>query len=319
MKKVIIYFLSLVMILIAPFIGDFIIDFSKINAMDSQDYMVFWDLRLPRVFLAFFCGAILSLSGLVFQTIFKNALITPYTLGVASGSTLFTALFIIFFPSYIYVFGGFLGAFLTIVLLFFISNRINQNSILVQTNSFLLVGIALSFFYSACLMLLFTVSNFEENYSIVRYTLGSLDIVGFDYVFPVGFASSVLLFMVYVYKKEITLMLTSNENAFLKGVEVKKVNFILLLVVSFCVGICISFTGPIGFIGLVVPHIIKIVYKQSAYKLFWPVFFFGGVFLVVCDFISRNLIQSSTLPIGVVTAFIGAPFFIYLIVRRSYK
>jgi iron complex transport system permease protein len=269
--------------------------------------------------LAFFCGAILSLSGLIFQTIFKNALITPYTLGVASGSTLFTAMFIIFFPSYIYVFGGFLGAFLTIVLLFLISNRINQNSILVQTNSFLLVGIALSFFYSACLMLLFTVSNFEENYSIVRYTLGSLDIVGFNYVFPVAFASFVLLFMVYRYKKEMTLMLTSNENAFLKGVEVKKVNFILLLVVSFCVGICISFTGPIGFIGLVVPHIIKIVYKQSAYKLFWPVFFFGGVFLVLCDFISRNLIESSTLPIGVVTAFIGAPFFIYLIVRRSYK
>jgi iron complex transport system permease protein len=318
MKKLI-YILSICMVIIAPFIGDFIIDYSNINNLDSQDYMVFWDLRVPRVLLAFFCGAILSLSGLIFQTIFKNALITPYTLGVASGSTLFTALFIIFFPSYMYVIGGFLGAFLTILLLFFISNRMNKNSILAQTNSFLLVGIALSFFYSACLMLLFAISNFEENYSIVRYTLGSLDIVGFNYVFPLAFASLVLLRVVYVYKKEITLMLTSNENAFLKGVEVKKVNFILLLVVSFCVGICISFTGPIGFIGLVVPHIIKIVYKKSAYKLFWPVFFFGGVFLVVCDFISRNLIQSSTLPIGVVTAFIGAPFFIYLIIRRNYK
>lgn len=318
MKKFI-YLFSLVFIIIAPFVGDFVIDYSNIHNMDSQDYMVFWDLRVPRVLLAFFCGAILSLSGLIFQTIFKNALITPYTLGVASGSTLFTALFIIFFPSYIYVFGGFLGAFLTILLLFFISNRMNKNSILAQTNSFLLVGIALSFFYSACLMLLFAISNFEENYSIVRYTLGSLDIVGFSYVFPLALASLILLRVVYTFKKEITLMLTSNENAFLKGVEVKKVNFILLFVVSFCVGICISFTGPIGFIGLVVPHIIKIVYKQSAYKLFWPVFFFGGVFLVVCDFISRNLIESSTLPIGVVTAFIGAPFFIYLIIRRSYK
>ncbi len=318
MKKAV-YILSIIFIAVAPFIGDLVINYSNIFDENSQDYMVFWDLRLPRVFLAFFCGAILSLSGLIFQTLFKNALITPYTLGVASGSTLFTALFIIFFPSYMYVVGGFLGAFLTILLLFFIANRINKNSILAQTNSFLLVGIALSFFYSACLMLLFTVSNFEENYSIVRYTLGSLDIVGFTYVFPVAIVSLILLRVVYSYKKEITLMLTSNENAFLKGVEVKKVNFILLLVVSFCVGICISFTGPIGFIGLVVPHIIKIIYKKSAYKLFVPVFFFGGVFLVVCDFISRNLIESSTLPIGVVTAFIGAPFFIYLIVRRSYK
>jgi len=318
MKKLI-YTLSIIFVLIAPFIGDLVINYSNIFDENSQDYMVFWDLRLPRVFLAFFCGAILSLSGLIFQTLFKNALITPYTLGVASGSTLFTALFIIFFPSYMYVVGGFAGAFLTILLLFFIANRINKNSILAQTNSFLLVGIALSFFYSACLMLLFAISNFEENYSIVRYTLGSLDIVGFSYVLPVAVVSLILLRVVYSYKKEITLMLTSNENAFLKGVEVKRVNFILLLLVSFCVGICISFTGPIGFIGLVVPHIIKIVYKKSAYKLFWPVFYFGGVFLVLCDFISRNLIESSTLPIGVVTAFIGAPFFIYLIVRRSYK
>lgn len=318
MKKLI-YIFSMVFVLIAPFIGDLVINYSNIFDENSQDYMVFWDLRLPRVFLAFFCGAILSLSGLIFQTLFKNALITPYTLGVASGSTLFTALFIIFFPSYMYVVGGFAGAFLTILLLFFIANRINKNSILAQTNSFLLVGIALSFFYSACLMLLFAISNFEENYSIVRYTLGSLDIVGFSYVLPVCVVSLILLRVVYSYKKEITLMLTSNENAFLKGVEVKRVNFILLLLVSFCVGICISFTGPIGFIGLVVPHIIKIVYKKSAYKLFWPVFYFGGVFLVLCDFISRNLIESSTLPIGVVTAFIGAPFFIYLIVRRSYK
>jgi iron complex transport system permease protein len=315
MKKSI-YILSMLAVIISPFIGDFVINYNNIFNAHTQDYMVFWDLRLPRVFLAFFCGAVLALSGLVFQTLFKNALITPYTLGVASGSTLFTALFIIFLPSYLYVMGGFLGAFFTILLLFFIANRINKNSILAQTNSFLLVGIALSFFYSACLMLLFTISNFEENYSIVRYTLGSLDIVGFNYVFPVAVVAVLLLRFVYVYKKEITLMLTSNENAFLKGVEVKKTNFILLLLVSFCVGVCISFTGPIGFIGLVVPHIVKIIYKKSAYKLFWPVFYFGGVFLVVCDFISRNLLSSTALPIGVVTAFIGAPFFIYLILRR---
>ncbi len=318
MKKLV-YIISLVFIVISPFMGDFSIDYSTIFDSSSQDYTVFWELRVPRVILAFFCGAILSLSGLLFQTIFKNALITPYTLGVASGSTLFTALFIMFLPSYIYVFGGFIGALFTIIVLFVIASRINQNSILASTNSFLLVGIALSFFYSACLMLLFAVSNFEQNYSIVRYTLGSLDIVGFSYAICVSVVALILLKLVYFYKKEIMLLLTSNENAFLKGVEVKKTNFILLLGISFCVGVCISFTGPIGFIGLVVPHIIKLIYKQSAYKLFFPVFFFGGVFLVACDFISRNLINSSTIPIGVVTAFIGAPFFIYLIVRKSYK
>ena len=84
-------------------------------------------------------------------------------------------------------------------------------------------------------------------------------------------------------------------------------------------GICISFVGPIGFIGLVIPHIIKLIYKKSADKLFFPVFFFGGIFLVFSDLLARNLNTDSALPIGVVTAFIGAPFFVYLLVRRSKK
>lgn len=311
------YVLCVLAVLSFPFIGSFIVSFEHIFDPNSKDYLVFWQLRVPRVLLAFFAGAVLSLSGLIFQILFKNALITPYTLGVASGATLFTAIFILFLPGLVYNMGGFIGAVLTILLLFFLSNRININSILAQTHSLLLVGVALSFFYSACLMLLFSISNFEENYSIVRFTLGSLDIVGFAYVYPISIAALILYGTVYWYKDEVKLLLTSNENALLKGIEVKKINLILLLVVSFCVGICVSFIGPIGFIGLVIPHMIKIVYKQSAHKLFWPVFFFGGVFLAFCDFISRNLIEASVLPIGVVTSFVGAPFFIYLILRRS--
>ena len=316
MKKVVLVCACLALFFF-PFYGEYIINYNNIFETSSQDFMVFWDLRVPRVILAFFTGAILAMSGFIFQTLFKNALITPYTLGVASGATLFTAIFIIFLPMVTYTIGGFIGSVLTIISLFFISNRINSNSILAQTNSFLLVGIALSFFYAACLNLLFSISNFEENYSIVRFTLGSLDIVGFTYVYPIIFAALFLLFIVYKYQYEIKLLLTSNQNAFLKGIEVKKTNLILLLSVSLCVGLCVSFTGPIGFIGLVVPHMIKIIYKQSAAKLFIPVFFYGGFFLAFCDFISRNLIQSSVVPIGIVTAFVGAPFFIYLIIRQN--
>lgn len=316
MKKLI-YITAFLSLFMFPFLGDFVIDYDNIFNAASQDYLVFWQLRVPRVLLAFFAGAVLSLSGLIFQILFKNALITPYTLGVASGATLFTAFFILFLPAYVYNIGGFLGAVVTILLLFFLSNRVNTNSILAQTNSILLVGIALSFFYSACLMLLFSLSNFEENYSIVRFTLGSLDIVGFTYVYPVMLSAIVLLVCVLRYKQDIKLLLTSNQNALLKGIEVRKVNLILLLVVSFAVGICVSFIGPIGFIGLVIPHMVKIAYKRSAHKLILPVFFFGGIFLAFCDFISRNLMDGNILPIGVVTSFVGAPFFIYLILRRS--
>jgi iron complex transport system permease protein len=129
--------------------------------------------------------------------------------------------------------------------------------------------------------------------------------------------SAIFYAVIYFNKEKIKLLLICNDTAFLKGLNVHKINLILLIIVSLSVGVCISFVGPIGFIGLVVPHIIKLIYKQSADKLFFPVFFFGGIFLVFSDLISRNLNTDSSLPIGVVTAFIGAPFFVYLLVRRS--
>ena len=240
-------------------------------------------------------------------------------MGIASGTTLFTAISIVFFPFMYMTISSVFGSIVTILILYFISKQINKNSIAVSTNSILLVGIALSYFYSSALMLVFYMSNLQENYSIVRFTLGSLDTVGFNSVLIVMLVSIVFYTIVYLNKQKIKLLLLSNDTAFLKGLNVHKINLLLLVIVSLSVGVCISFVGPIGFIGLVIPHIIKLIYKQSADKLFFPVFFFGGIFLVFSDLISRNLNTDSSLPIGVVTAFIGAPFFVYLLVRRRNK
>lgn len=317
--KPFLYILGLIIIFISPFLGETQINIKDIFEFSNSSNMVFWDLRVARVILAFFVGGILALSGLIFQIIFKNELITPYTLGIASGTTLFTAIGIILLPT-IYIFiSSILGSLFTILVLYIISKIINKTSIGSSTNSILLIGIALSYFYGSALMLVFYMSSLQENYSIVRFTLGSLDTVGFSNSFVIFFVSIVFYVIIYLYKNKIKLLLTSNDMAFLKGLNVDKTNLILLVVVSLCVGITISFTGPIGFIGLVIPHIVKIIYKKSAEKLFFPTFFFGGVFLVFSDLISRNLNTDSTLPIGVVTAFIGAPFFIYLLIKRSNK
>ncbi len=315
--KVTIYLASIILLLITPFLGEISLNISNLLNPNSIDYKVFWDLRLPRTLLAFFVGAILSLSGLIFQIIFKNQLITPYTLGIASGTTLFTAISIIFFPTVLLSISGVLGSFLTIFVLYFISRHINKNQISVSTNTILLIGISLSYFYSSALMLAFYISNLQENYSIVRFTLGSLDTVGFMDCFVVFTASLVLYYTLFKNKPAIKLLLVSNDTAFLKGLNVQKTNLLLLVIISLCVGISISIVGPIGFIGLVVPHIIKIIYKKSADKLFFPVFFYGGIFLVLCDLIARNLNTDSALPIGVVTAFIGAPFFLYLLIQKK--
>ncbi len=305
--------LSFIIIVTAPFIGQ--IDISFINLLNSSkmDYQVFWDIRVPRVILAFFVGAILALSGLVFQTIFRNPMSTPFTLGVASGATLFTAIGIVLgFLSFISLF-AFIGAMVTIVLLFIISSKLES----VETSSLLLVGIALSFFYSACLMVLFFISDLQESYEIVRFTMGSLDIVGFNDIYIIATAAIFLLFLILKFRYELKLLLTSHQFAKLKGIDVKKVNYTLLLGVSVAVGVAVSITGPIGFVGLIVPHILKIFLKRSADKLIVPIFFFGGVFLVFCDMLARNLGTVSDIPIGVVTSFLGAPFFIYLIITRK--
>ncbi len=281
--------------------------------------MIFLELRVPRVILAFFIGSILSLSGLIFQIIFKNILITPYTLGIASGTTLFTAISILFFPMLALYISGIIGSFFTIMVLYFISKIINRNSFLASTNSILLVGIALSFFYSSALMLIFYISTLQENYSIIRFTLGSLDVVGLKIPLIILFIALLFLALIYSFKSKIKLLLLSNDIAFLKGLDVNRTNLILLISISIVVGISISFVGPIGFVGLIIPHTIRLIYKQSAEKLIFPVFFYGGFFLVISDLIARNLNTASSLPIGVVTSFIGAPFFIYLLLKRDKK
>ena len=317
--KLFLYLISFIILVSAPFLGEIALSLKDIFDSSSTSFTIFWDLRVSRVVLAFFVGGILALGGLIFQIIFKNELITPYTLGIASGTTLFTAISIVFFPFMYMTISSVFGSIVTILILYFISKQINKNSIAVSTNSILLVGIALSYFYSSALMLVFYMSNLQENYSIVRFTLGSLDTVGFNSVLVVMIVSIVFYTIVYLNKQKIKLLLLSNDTAFLKGLNVHKINLLLLVIVSLSVGVCISFVGPIGFIGLVIPHIIKLIYKQSADKLFFPVFFFGGIFLVFSDLISRNLNTDSSLPIGVVTAFIGAPFFVYLLVRRRNK
>ncbi|MFW2567609.1 FecCD family ABC transporter permease [Aliarcobacter butzleri] len=317
--KAFLYILGLIIIFISPFLGETQINIKDIFEFSNSSNIVFWDLRVARVILAFFVGGILALSGLIFQIIFKNELITPYTLGIASGTTLFTAIGIILLPTMYIFISSILGSLFTILVLYIISKIINKTSIGSSTNSILLIGIALSYFYGSALMLVFYMSSLQENYSIVRFTLGSLDTVGFSNSFVIFFVSIVFYVIIYLYKNKIKLLLTSNDMAFLKGLNVDKTNLTLLIVVSLCVGITISFTGPIGFIGLVIPHIVKLIYKKSAEKLFFPTFFFGGVFLVFSDLISRNLNTDSTLPIGVVTAFIGAPFFIYLLIKRDKK
>jgi iron complex transport system permease protein len=300
----------MIMIAFAPFVGQFHLDFSQIFEQ-GQHSLIFWDIRVPRVMLAFFVGGILSLGGLVFQTIFKNPMATPFTLGVASGATLFSAIGIVLGVGVFLSLFTFLGAISTVFILFSISFIFGTKS----NSSLLLIGIAISFFYSALLMILFFISDLQESYEIVRFTMGSLEVVGFGDIYLVGIVAVFILLFLIKQRFYLKLLLTSDEFVLLRGVKLTKLNYLFLSIISFGIAVAVSVVGPIGFIGLIVPHIMKNIYKKSADKLILPIFFYGGAFLVFCDILART-IASSDLPIGVVTSFLGAPFFIYLIVKK---
>ena len=318
MRSVIIWALLIAVLLVSPFMGAVDLNLSDIVQSDSLAAQIFYDIRLPRVIFTFFAGLILALSGLLFQTLFRNPLMTPYTLGISSGATLGAGIAIKLGLSSV-LFGlaavslfGFLGAMLTIFLLLYLAQFLKGS----QQTALLLLGIALSLFYTSALMLVFYLGNTIQNDMLIRFTMGSLSVIGWSSPLVISVVASLLLFAVYAYRFELQLLGVSQESAKLKGVASKKVTLLLLLIASFAIGLLVSISGPIGFIGLVVPHIVAKLYPQTVQKRIIKTALFGGFFLVLCDTLSRALPTQSELPIGIITALIGGPFFIYLIISR---
>lgn len=319
MSRFFIWFGLVASLVISPFIGSVTLQLADIFDLSTLHSQIFFELRLPRVMFAFIAGAILSVSGLLFQTLFRNALLTPYTLGVSSGAVLGAGIAIklglgaLFFGiSAINIF-GFFGAILTLLLLLYLSKFIKN----VKSESLLLLGIALSLFYASALMIIFYLGSAIQNDTLIRFTMGSLSIIGWQNPLFIGLVAFVLVLVVYLYRFELQLLATSEESAKLKGLDSKKVTYMLLLISSFAVGSLVSISGPIGFVGLITPHIVSMLYPSSINSRILKTALFGALFLVFCDTIARLLSTQNDLPIGIVTALIGGPFFIYLIIRKK--
>ncbi len=304
--------------LLSPFSGTATLDMGTLFDAGSLSQRIFLELRLPRILLAFAAGGTLALAGLLFQTLFRNALMTPFTLGVSGGAVLGAGisiklgLSIAFGISAVSLF-GFMGAFSTVVLLITLSRYLKR----AEQESLLLLGIALSFFYTSALMVIFYLSSFTETATIMRFTMGSLSIVGYDNVIIVSLFAALLLLVLWLKRFELQLLSISDDQASLKGVNTKQLTYLFLLITSLAIGILVSLTGPIGFIGLIIPHMLRKLYQRPVSSLIIPVFVLGGLFLLACDTVARYFSTGSEIPIGVVTALIGGPFFIYLIISKQ--
>lgn len=304
---------------IALLVGKVPLHFDRLTDPHALDFQILTQVRLPRLLLAFLSGGILALSGLLFQTLFRNPLTTPFTLGISSGATLGASLAILLGWGSLHVgifsvisLFGFGGALSTMLLIYTISRHLEGTA----GNRLILVGIALSYLYGAVLLLFYYLSDFEESFMITRYTMGSLLTVGYGDLATVTVAALLLLGIAWRYRRALKLLSVSWSFAFLEGVETERILLLLFLLISLSVGILVSITGPIGFVGLVVPHMVGVWRKRSVDALMWPTFYFGGLFLLLCDTLARTLPTAAPLPVGVVTSFIGGAAFIAILLKR---
>ncbi len=310
-------FFSLTAVVIAPFIGMETISISSLihpikGSMDSE---IFWRIRIPRIGASFLAGAALAISGMVFQSMFHNPLATPFTLGVSSGAAFGAALFIkigIIF-SLFGVFGQTIGAFLGALVSIFIVYGLSRLKKGFSISTMLLAGVAVNFFFSSLILFLQYISDFNRSYQIIRWLMGGFEIAGYSPVIKILPFTILGSLVVFFYISELNLLVLGEDIALSRGVEVKKVKTVLFFAVSLMIAGVISVIGPIGFVGMMVPHIVRLLIGEDHRYLSFGSFIFGGAFLVFCDTIARTLIAPSEIPVGVITAFLGGPFFIWLL------
>lgn len=285
---------------------------------DSMDYAVLFHLRLPRLLLALAVGGSLSLSGLILQGVYRNPLVEPYTMGIAGGASLGVALSIVTgaaaaLGNFILPLAGFAGAFLTIFLVFVsASGRAGSH-----VNRMLLTGVMISFVCSSFLLFLLSISTTENLHSIVFWTMGSLEEPNESLINGVGLISLIVLLLSHLFAPALNALRLGREEAAHLGISVAATVRILFLLASVLTGLCVSVAGIIGFVGLVVPHLLRRVFGSDFRWLLSASFLGGGLFLMVCDVLARTLIAPNELPVGVLTGICGGVLFILLLRKKG--
>ena len=286
---------------------------NKINAD------IIFSIRLPRSILAFFVGASLSLTGVVVQSILRNPLASAYNLGISSGAGLGAALLIItgiYFNQYVFVAVSTIFAFITIIFILFISNRIDKY---MNNNSIILAGIVISLFLYS-LMSFFIYIFPKRSNQIILWQLGNLYLKNFADIFIIIFITLIFLLVLIKYSTVLDIMTFGDDTSLSLGVDAKKMRIFFIIISSFITAVLVSFVGIIGFVDLVSPHIARKIFKANHIIVLPMSALFGGILLNVANIFSRIIISGANIPIGIVTALIGAPFFLYIfIIGRNNK
>ena len=282
---------------------------------------ILWEIRMPRTLTAFFVGACLAVSGTVMQSVLQNPLASSFTLGVSSGASVGAALVIVtgfslpFAGVLTLPLSGFIFGLATVFFAVALSEKLDRS---MHNQTIILVGMVLSLFVNAILTL---IAAFAQQYMqrLLLWTMGSFASCTWYHVgilLPVCVLGVLFLLR---YSREMDILTFGDEQATTIGVDLRKMKKILLAAAALLTGISVCFTGVIGFIDLIAPHVVRRIFG-SAHRIVIPMSaVFGGAFMAVADLISRTILSPQEVPIGAMTALIGAPFFLYVFFRRDFR
>jgi iron complex transport system permease protein len=313
LKFSILILLSLAALILFPLIG------STDVLHDPMGREILLKLRVPRVLTAFLAGISLASSGMIFQAMFRNPLATPFTLGVSGGAALGAAIWMRFGAALLFVgisgtsIAGFLGALGAVALVYGLARLKNGFS----SATLLLAGVAVNLFFSSLILLLQYFSDPGETFRMIRWLMGGFSVVGFTTPANLAVFTLIGLAMAALLTREMNLLLTGEELAGARGVNVNRTKKQLFLSASLMTGAAVAFCGPVAFVGLMVPHICRQLFGSDHRKLFPAVILFGGAFMVICDGLARTLLAPVEMPAGLITSLLGGPFFLWLLLRKS--
>lgn len=288
---------------------------SVLNLGDSDPTLatIIWKIRFPRVLLATLVGAALSLGGLVFQALLRNPLAEPYILGISGGSAIGAIIGILLglsrFPGV--SFTAFTGSIATLLLILVMSS----GKTILKKDTLLLSGVMVNAFCSAVIMFLISLTQDARLHNIIFWLMGDLSVGELRHA---GLLAAMLIpcfILIFWLSNAMNLLLMGKEMAQTMGVNIKVVTITLLVATSFMVSATVSFCGLIGFVGLVIPHLLRLILGPDQRILVPACVLGGGAYMVLCDTLARVLPEQGEMPAGVITAMVGAPLFIFLLKR----
>ena len=312
-------------ILLAPLAGSTSISLRRafdpsVPFVENVDAQIFFVARLPRTLAGALVGAALATSGVVFQGLLRNPLATPFTLGVSAGAALGAMLVITSGWTFGWAgvpaipaasFAGSAGA-VTIV---YALARARHGGL--STNVLLLAGVTLNAFFSALILFVQYFADYADLYRMLRWLVGDLDVASYQ---PIVTAVPLLVVAFGVFAwlaRPLNLLSLGAETAGTRGIDVRRAQRAAFFSASLATGAAVSIAGPIGFVGIIIPHLVRLLVGADHRVVLPSAALFGAAFLVGCDVVSRTLMPPVEVPVGVITAMLGGPFFLWLLVRRA--